>query len=473
MKEIVFLFFLKDKSLEAILRKFGVNIISVLNSKFKLNFLYSLDEFFNLEITGDEFFFLIEDEFFEENRHFFYHYKKIFNYCFIVFLSYFRYQEYKDLGIFNYLIIKDTESILLQQLYTVYRLEQARMKITSLNIEYKEFFNNSLEAYKRAIKYELSNIPNYLHVDFHIIHGKNFPNWLFHIKEDKKEKRTLIVYIEKLGDMTVDSIRELFFIYGRVRERGIDKVKEFVQGISKDEEFGFILIEVNNLLKYNISYYNISKDRVFRYNDTKGNYKYFLIDNFIGNNFQMLKYRKKIFLEKNIEKVIFSKTERVINNDTLFSLVIKITKKEKVFHSTINYNVYNRFYLSKLYRIIEVKDIEEVMKDLDNIDIKNKFSQKKYNNLKIVLMEVLKNSIYHGFEFNPNLMVYLLLLIRKNKVIFILEDISLRKFKFAKKKKELFSLGGRGLFLIEKLSDKIDEYKNVYLKIEFNFDKKK
>jgi serine/threonine-protein kinase RsbW len=110
---------------------------------------------------------------------------------------------------------------------------------------------------------------------------------------------------------------------------------------------------------------------------------------------------------------------------------------------------------SDIELVIETVDVimeaAKTITFIENLDIEN--------NLRLIYTEAIVNAMKHGNKYDKNKKVYINVIIRADKIIFSVEDegdgFNIEKLKNPLDEDNILGTSGRGIFLMNKLTDKI------------------
>ena len=119
---------------------------------------------------------------------------------------------------------------------------------------------------------------------------------------------------------------------------------------------------------------------------------------------------------------------------------------------------------NKLIIASKTDSLHLVEKFVDNFSTSNNISQDVYGNLLIAALEAANNAITHGNKLIESKKVKLVFKLEDNKIFLTVEDegpgFDFKNIPDPTSPENLENMSGRGVFLMSKLSDKIDFEKN-------------
>jgi serine/threonine-protein kinase RsbW len=112
-----------------------------------------------------------------------------------------------------------------------------------------------------------------------------------------------------------------------------------------------------------------------------------------------------------------------------------------------------------LYIESKVESLHAIEKLVDDVSAELSFSNEVYGNVLIAALEAANNAIVHGNKLNPDKKVYVSVFQLENELHWIVKDQG-PGFDFTSvpdptAPENIENISGRGIFLMEKLSDKI------------------
>ena len=117
-----------------------------------------------------------------------------------------------------------------------------------------------------------------------------------------------------------------------------------------------------------------------------------------------------------------------------------------------------------IYIPSKIESLRKVEKFIDEISIECKLSSEKYGNILIATLEAANNAIVHGNKLKEDFDVKISASVNSNILCIIIEDkgkgFDYKKIPDPTSPENIENISGRGVFLMEKLSDKIDFKKN-------------
>jgi serine/threonine-protein kinase RsbW len=121
----------------------------------------------------------------------------------------------------------------------------------------------------------------------------------------------------------------------------------------------------------------------------------------------------------------------------------------------------------------KVESLREVEKLVDEVSSRCKLSSEKYGNVLIATLEAANNAILHGNKLDENKDVNILFYWTKRVLNLTVTDqgkgFDFKSIPDPTSPDNVQKVNGRGVFLMEKLSDKIDFVENGRIvKLEFN-----
>jgi len=112
----------------------------------------------------------------------------------------------------------------------------------------------------------------------------------------------------------------------------------------------------------------------------------------------------------------------------------------------------------------KIENLRSVEKFVDEISAECKLNSELYGNVLIATLEAANNAIVHGNKLNENENVKISSIIKDKILIITIEDagkgFDYKNIPDPTSPENIENVSGRGIFLMEKLSDKIDFQKN-------------
>ena len=123
----------------------------------------------------------------------------------------------------------------------------------------------------------------------------------------------------------------------------------------------------------------------------------------------------------------------------------------------------------------KIENLRKVEKLVDDISAEYNISQDVYGNILIAVLEAANNAILHGNKLNENKDVNITILKKEKSVKIMVEDqgggFDYKNIPDPTAPENLENVNGRGIFLMEKLSDNI-EFTNNGASVELTFNLK-
>jgi len=117
-----------------------------------------------------------------------------------------------------------------------------------------------------------------------------------------------------------------------------------------------------------------------------------------------------------------------------------------------------------IYIPSKIESLRKVEKFIDEISNECKLSSEKYGNILIATLEAANNAIVHGNKLKEDLDVKIAANIKSNVLNIIIEDkgkgFDYKKIPDPTSPENIENISGRGVFLMDKLSDKLEFKKN-------------
>ena len=108
----------------------------------------------------------------------------------------------------------------------------------------------------------------------------------------------------------------------------------------------------------------------------------------------------------------------------------------------------------------KIENLRTVEKLIDEIAVENNISSEAYGNILIAILEGVNNAVTHGNKSNENKDVMIAFEIEENEFKVVIEDdgegFDYQNIPDPTAPENLENINGRGIFLMEKLSDKIE-----------------
>lgn len=125
-----------------------------------------------------------------------------------------------------------------------------------------------------------------------------------------------------------------------------------------------------------------------------------------------------------------------------------------------------------IYLTSKIENLRKVEKFIDEISSECKLNSEKYGNVLIAALEAANNAIVHGNKLNDSLEVRMSA-VSNNKLLTIIVEDKGKGFDYNNipdptAPENIENVSGRGVFLMEKLSDKLI-FKNNGTIVELNF----
>lgn len=130
--------------------------------------------------------------------------------------------------------------------------------------------------------------------------------------------------------------------------------------------------------------------------------------------------------------------------------------------------------MEKSLKIIsKIENLRKVEKLVDDLSTEFKISADIYGNILIAALEAANNAILHGNKLDENKNVNILVKIDESKLRIKIEDegngFDYKNVPDPTSPENIENVNGRGIFLMEKLSDKIEFTRNgATVELEFN-----
>jgi serine/threonine-protein kinase RsbW len=130
--------------------------------------------------------------------------------------------------------------------------------------------------------------------------------------------------------------------------------------------------------------------------------------------------------------------------------------------------------MEKSLKIVsKIENLRKVEKMVDELSAEYNISADIYGNILIASLEAANNAILHGNKLDENKMVNILFSIETNKLRIKIEDegkgFDYKNVPDPTAPENIENVNGRGIFLMEKLSDKIEFSRNgATVELEFN-----
>jgi serine/threonine-protein kinase RsbW len=125
-----------------------------------------------------------------------------------------------------------------------------------------------------------------------------------------------------------------------------------------------------------------------------------------------------------------------------------------------------------IYLTSKIENLRKVEKFIDEISSECKLNSEKYGNVLIAALEAANNAIVHGNKLNESLEVRLSAKSVNNVLTIVVEDkgkgFDYKNIPDPTAPENIENVSGRGVFLMEKLSDKISFQNNGTI-VELNF----
>jgi serine/threonine-protein kinase RsbW len=124
----------------------------------------------------------------------------------------------------------------------------------------------------------------------------------------------------------------------------------------------------------------------------------------------------------------------------------------------------------------KIENLRKVEKLVDEISTEFNISADIYGNILIAALEAANNAILHGNKLNEDKYVNIVIEISNEKLIIKIDDegvgFDYKNVPDPTAPENIENVNGRGIFLMEKLSDKIDFTRNgASVELEFNLKK--
>jgi len=328
---------------------------------------------------------------------------------------------------------------------------------------------------------ESLEVVNSYGVDIDLYHsvGKNRFSNIFWIKNRWNKLLFIDINIgfNKPDFLTLLIIKdwELFYEQNKDEDITSDILNNFISMIvnryiylkESDIQIVFAIIDSNGVEYFSHNYKNVVKLHV-------GDESFFIcgIDQRLLKGEQIKKIKDVYSL---IESRILQIEESSISDVNKYAFIFKLgnfnIKKETTYkfgNVLENTGIIKFFELSKLNYIINIS-FEKISKLVKEIESEIRVELLK--NIKIVLREIIINSIEHGLKNSVCGTVYFHYYFRNNRIVFTVED-SGKGFQYDMRSLDNESRRGKGLHLIDNIVDDIYFNKNGNLvRVEFNLDR--
>ena len=124
----------------------------------------------------------------------------------------------------------------------------------------------------------------------------------------------------------------------------------------------------------------------------------------------------------------------------------------------------------------KIENLRKVEKLVDELSAEYNISTDIYGNILIAVLEAANNAILHGNRLKEEKQVNINLIIDENKLRFVIEDegngFDYMNVPDPTAPENIENVNGRGIFLMEKLSDRMEFTKNgAMVELEFNLNR--
>lgn len=244
----------------------------------------------------------------------------------------------------------------------------------------------------------------------------------------------------------------------------------------KEEDIGFFYIVSKNCGEYIVSSKYYSKHIEI----SVGNKKYIVAGSFnIADVYKKMEQEESIHsLKKRLEEKIYGMDNQTITDVNQYAFIFEHKKKPRVQTVEGTYDFCDKIYRTGLIKIFELRDLENIIEII--VEKINSLYQSDVvsghngliHNIKLVLREIIINSIEHGIKHNVCGNVFLHYYMGKDKIIFAVEDSGVGFNPKNIRDINRQSRRGKGLYIVNSIVDKIFfNRKGNLVRIEFNLKK--
>jgi serine/threonine-protein kinase RsbW len=130
--------------------------------------------------------------------------------------------------------------------------------------------------------------------------------------------------------------------------------------------------------------------------------------------------------------------------------------------------------MEKTLKIVsKIENLRKVEKLVDELSSEYNISADIYGNILIAALEAANNAILHGNKLNENKSVFISVKMEEHKLKIVVEDegngFDYKNVPDPTSPENIENVNGRGIFLMEKLSDRIEFTRNgATVELEFN-----